>query len=134
MRWRADPITFYNGISITYRIRDINPFTVFLLPLLRLSGRDIFYEFDLNFISGPESCVHCNIDKDYRRSTIHDIGSILQLQSSDMRNEIWHMSKIIHRRYFMNNLLSKEILRTTSDEILWCEWSYDIPWNFNWVF
>ena len=135
MRWRADPINFYNGISITYRIRDINPFTVLLLPLLRLSGRDIFYEFDLNFISGPESCVHCNIDKvDYRRSAIHDIGSILQLQSSDMRNEIWHMSKIIHRRYFMNNLLSKEMLRTTSDEIFWCEWSYDIPWNFNWVF
>jgi len=90
-----------------------------LLPLLRLNERDIFYEFDLNFISGPELCGHRDIGKiDYRRSAIHVHGSILHLESSDMRNAIWHMSKIIHRRSFMNNLLSKEILRTTSDEIL----------------
>ena len=89
------------------------------LLLLRLNGRDIFYEFDLNFISGPELCVYRNIGKVYyQRLAIHDNGSICQLQSSDMRNAIWHMSKIIHRRYFMNNLLSKEMLRTTSDEIL----------------
>ena len=78
-----------------------------------------FYEFDLNFISGLELCGQRNIGKvDYQRSAIHDNGSILQLQISDMRNVIWHMSKIIYRMSLMNNLLSKEMLRTTFDEIL----------------
>lgn len=42
MRRRADPIIFYDGILITYRIRDIGPFQVMLSSLLRLNGRDNF--------------------------------------------------------------------------------------------
>ena len=69
----------------------------------------MFYEFDFNFISGPELCVYRNIGKvNYRRLVIHVHGSILHLESSDMRNAIWHMSKIIHQRSLMNNLLSKK--------------------------
>ena len=78
------------------------------LPLLRLNGRDISYELDLNLISGLELCVYHNIGKvDYRRSLIQDNGNIFNWKP--LRCEMWYgilwkiewgnTSEILHEKY-----------------------------------
>jgi len=89
------PDKFIMRILISYRLRDIGIFKRMTLLLSQLNGHDIFYEFDLNFISGLELGEHHNIGKVIlsenerkRTSEMYGLCSISDMKCSNMNLSI----------------------------------------------